>query len=320
MLQAEQKNLGIGLDQVVLTAPLPGPQIVDTKWDEIASLVSTVKRRKLVAQIVDGETIVGGVWRQTSREGETATVASEVVVTRTLPSSTLVSTEFDQESVLVTTKQTKKEAVLIVDGETIVGGVWKKIFHKGETGLVATEIEQSRVLPGPALASTRIDDDSTLINITKTKKETGLVVSGETIVGGVWRKVHKDGETQLIAMETVESRTLPGTTIESTKFDQESVKVTTRKTRKDKNTIVDGETIVGGLWKKIYHEGESGLVATEIEESRNLPGPTVISWRIEETVTFVTISTTNTFRYTIVERKTANNKSSIKTNVQAKTR
>jgi hypothetical protein len=305
MLQAEQKNIGVAIDQVVLTCPLPGPQIVDTKWDEIASLVSTVKRRKLVAQIVDGETIVGGVWRQTSREGETATVASEVVVTRTLPSSTLTSTEFDQESTLVTTKQTKKEAANIIDGETISGGVWKKIFHKGETGLVAVEIEESRTLPGPAVASTRIDQDSTLINITRTKKETGLVVSGEVIVGSTWKKTYKDGQTQLIALETVENRTLPGTTVSSTKFDDQSVLVTTAKTLKQASTIVDGETIVGSVWTKRYHEGVSGLVATEIAESRTLPGPTVISWRIEENGTLVTISKTKKLTSTIVEGETA---------------
>lgn len=292
MLQAEQKNLGIGLDQDVLTCPLPGPQIVDTKWDEISSLVSTVKRRKLVAQIVDGETIVGGLWTQTSRQGETATVASEIIETRTLPSSSLVSTKFDPESVLVTTTKTKRQASTFVDGETIVGNVWTRRTREGQTGLVALELVESRTLPGPTIISWRIEEDGTLVTLSKTKKLTSAIVEGETATSTLWTKVYGDGETALISTEIVETRALPTALVTTTKFDQDSTVVTITRQKKLATQITTTETVTPTLWTKTYKDGDSGLVATQVTESRVLPGATLLSTRFDQDGVLVSVAKT----------------------------
>lgn len=294
MLQAEQRNLGIGLDQVVLTAPLPGPGIVDTKFDDTSSLVSTTKTRKLISSIVDGENIIGSLWRQVTHESETATVASEVVVSRTLPGPTLPSTRFDNNSVLVTINRTKKLTSAIIEGETVTPTLWLKTYGDGLTGLISTEIVESRALPGPAIVSSRFDTDNALVTIIKTQKKADQFTDGEVVQGNTWTRTTREGETGQVATEVKEARTIPGLTILGFRLDNDDAIVTVEKTKKLIGSINEGEVVTPTQWKRTYSEQENLLIATEVVETRSLgaAAPSVVTTHYDTDNTLVTITKT----------------------------
>jgi hypothetical protein len=68
--------------------------------------------------------------------------------------------------------------------------------------------------------------------------------------------------------QSVVDAELPGPTIYDTRVDRDGVVISQAKTRKLISTITEGEFILGGIWTRIYREGETGLVATEVVESR----------------------------------------------------
>jgi hypothetical protein len=72
--------------------------------------------------------------------------------------------------------------------------------------------------------------------------------------------------------ESVLDAPLPGPTIISTRLDPDGEEVTVAKTRKLISAITEGEFVVGGLWKKVYREGEKVNVATEVVETRPIAG------------------------------------------------
>ena len=71
---------------------------------------------------------------------------------------------------------------------------------------------------------------------------------------------------------------LPGPTIESSRIDEDGVVVQILETRKLRSAITEGETIVTGVWTKTFTEGETALVATEVVESRPVPGNTLVAF------------------------------------------
>ena len=281
-LEATQKNLGVGyLDQLVLNAPLPGPTIVQTQFDNLATLVNTSKTRKLISTITDGEIILGATRRITTHVGESLTVATEAVAADVLPGTSVISSRIEADGGLVTVTRTKKKSSTIIEGETVAVNVWKKTYREGETGLVAVEVVETRLLPTPAVTTSRIESDGLIVNVSKIRKLASTIVTVETVVGITWKKVFKEGDDSLVATEVTEIATLPGPTNTSSRVEADGMVVTILKTRKSSATIVPAETIVGTTWKKVYGEGLDLLVATEIVETRTLPGPAVISNKID---------------------------------------
>lgn len=114
----------------------------------------------------------------------------------------LISQERLQNGQIATrTRQLVVEGTPLVVPDGAVDGTQKNlgIGYLDQSVLDAT-------LPGPTIYSSRIAPDGVVIRIAKTRKLIANITESEVIVGGVWTKIYKDGETANVATEVVETR------------------------------------------------------------------------------------------------------------------
>lgn len=162
-------------------------------------------------------------------------------------------------------------------------------------------------LPGAWTTDTRIDPDGVIVTIKTRKALSRLIVSGETVIVGIWTKtVNGAGGDAVLGDEIQETRPVPGNPIPSQKVDPDGAVVSITKTLKASSTIVSVETLIGGIWSETLKEPVSQLVAYEVVKSRVVPGGPMIISRQEPDGAIATITRTLKDRTTITNGETLN--------------
>lgn len=263
---------------------LPGVLLTTKKVEEDGIILTTTRQRKHVSDISPTESLIGGLWKKVSREDETDTVSIEVIESRTVPGNSVPSSRVDEDGVLVSISTILKDQTAIADGETLVGGSWKRTFKKPRADLIAYEVIEVRTVPGNPIASTKLDEDGKTIDTARTLKATSSITTSELISAGVWTKTTKREISNLVSWEIVEARPVPGNIIPSAKVDQDHVLGTVTKTLKDSTLITPGATNVGDVITVIDKEAVTDKVSWEIKRVSNKFDPALYSIRIPETV------------------------------------
>ena len=219
-----------------------------------------------------------------------------VKVTRvyeTLPGPWIYSTRIDKDGMLVTSKVRRQVADFITDEDEILGGEWIQTWHKGSDNFVAEENVETRPLPGNPIYSTEVDIDGIVKTITKTLVDCSTIVSGETLVLGIWTKTRKEEiasttfikDTQAsnkVCWQVSEARPLPGNPMVDIKIDKDGKAKDIIKTMKDTSLIVQGEVISGGgVWIITEKDAISDLVAWEVVTARDALGNYIFSSGID---------------------------------------
>lgn len=262
---------------------LPGPWIYSSRIDKDGAIIKTKTRRQVADFIVDQDLIINGEWSQTWHEGDDNFVAKENIETRPLPGNPITDTKVDEDGKVITTTKILVDKRLTVSGETLIAGVWTKTFEQEvddsslvkvhqASNKVAWQMQEARDIPGNPLVSTKVNEDGTVTTITKILSDTTTIVSGETLVGGIWTKTYKDEVSDLVAYMVTEARPVPGNPLVSTRIEEDGIPTTITKILKDTTTIISSEAIVSGQWIKTFKEEVSDLVANQVEEKRPIPG------------------------------------------------
>lgn len=140
-------------------------------------------------------------------------------------------------------------------------------------------------LPGPTLYSTKLDVDGKILTVGTTRKLCADITTGEGISAGIWTKTtKKQTDIDFVCEEVVETRAIPGFTMESTKIDEDGVTIFRTQTYVDSTTIVSSETIVAGNWIRKFEEDVDGTskVSWQIVETRAVPGNPIPENTIDE--------------------------------------
>lgn len=305
VIRANQRNTGLGkLEQEILSAPLPGPSVIDSSFDQVGALVRVQKTRKLVSGITEGESFLGGVRVRTTRDGETATVADELIETESVPGPTIRANRFESDGHLVSIQRTKKQFSLIVPTEIILGNIWRKVSVEFDTAGTAYEVVEERTIPGPAIGETRIDDRGARVQVQRTRKARSLITEGESFVGNTRFRTTREDETLLVSREIVETEPVPGPITKAVRFEPDGSMVTVLRTKKRVELIVPAESVFGNVWRRVSIEFDTDKTAYEVVEERVLPGPTLLDSRFDQLG--VRVQTQKTLKLTsqIVEGET----------------
>jgi hypothetical protein len=119
-------------------------------------------------------------------------------------------------------------------------------------------------LPGPWIATTRLDPDGKVVTVNTRRQLTADAVDEEIIVGGVWtKKTHKGVDNQ-VCEEVVETRDLPGNVIPSVQYGADYLPAEIGKTLKDLTTITTGASESGGVIHTVEIEPVGDLVGNEV--------------------------------------------------------
>lgn len=235
-----------------------------------------------LASITTRETISTGVWKRITSEPISHLKVWMIVETRVLPGNAIPYTRLDDDGKIVTGTRTLKDESTITTVESLGGGTWTHTFKEKVGDLVAWQITEARPIPGNAMVTTRVEEDGFITTITKTMSDTTAVVSSEVISTGVWIKTHKEEISDLVAWKVVESRSIPGNPLVTTKIDEDGKPITITKTLGDTSLITSNEVISTGIWIRTYKEEVSDLVAYQVQESRAVPGNSVVTTKIDE--------------------------------------
>lgn len=188
---------------------IPGPFATNTRIDDDGIVVSINSRRNLVANITNGETLVGGVWtKKTTKDDNNSLIADEVIETRAIPGNPITSDKIDQDGMVTVTVKTMSDASSITPQEAIVGGSWVRTEVDPISDLVAWKVVTSRPIPGNNILETRIDDNGDITSLTRTLVESSTLATTDVISGGVWTRTYETpvNGSKLVATKTVEVR------------------------------------------------------------------------------------------------------------------
>jgi uncharacterized protein YebE (UPF0316 family) len=156
-------------------------------------------------------------------------------------------------------------------------------------------------LPGPWIYSTRIDKDGMIVTLKTRRQVADFITDSDEVLGGEWIQTWHKGTDNFVAEENVESRSVPGNNIVSTKIEEDGKVMTIVKTLVECSTIVSEETLSGGIWSKVRKEEiasttfvkdtqASNLVCWQIVEARAVPGNPLVDTRVEEDGMVTTIT------------------------------
>lgn len=218
-----------------------------------------------------------------------------VLVTRvyeTLPGPFIASTKIDEDGKVVTVNTRRNIAANITSAETLIAGQWCKTTKKGDDNFVGEESVECRAIPGNAIPYTKIDDDGKVVSGTRTLKDQSVIVSAETLTGGVWTHTFKEKVGDLVSWEVTESRAIPGNPVPSSRLGEDGVKIDVVTTLKDTTAITTTEALSGGVWTKTTKKEVSDLVAQEIVESRAIPGNGILETQIDKNGDITSITRT----------------------------
>lgn len=226
-----------------------------------------------------------------------------VRVYETLPGPWTYTTEMDKDGAIVTSKTRRQVKDFITDGDQILNGEWIQTFHKDVDDFIAEETISSRPIPGNPIVNTKVEEDGMILTTTKTLVDASLVVSQETLAGGVWTRTYKSEvdesslvkvhqASNLVCWQISEARPIPGNPVPSTKLDDDGFEIDVVKTLKDTTLIVTQETLSSGIWTRTEKQAVTDLVAQEIVTARLVPGNVVPSVSIGSDQEIATISRT----------------------------
>lgn len=192
-------------------------------------------------------------------------------------------TDLDIDGMAVMTKQRLQleQNILGQATETIVNGVWTRMFYKGSdlSEHVATEVNIVRTIPGAWVTEKQLAEDGKVLIISSRYNVVGDIVSGESLANGVWIRIEsRKIQSALVALEVKTTREIPGNTLRSSTFDESGNKVNVSRTLKERSSIVIGETLEddGATWARTTLEPiQSNLVVWEIVNRISIPGNTI---------------------------------------------
>lgn len=126
-------------------------------------------------------------------------------------------------------------------------------------------------LPGPFIASTRIDSDGIVVTINTRRNIAANITSQESLGGGTWTKTTKKGDDNFVGEEGVETRAIPGNAILETQIDKNGDITSITRTLVQASTIATTNVILAGVWTRTFEVPLDGskLVATKTVEVRN---------------------------------------------------
>jgi hypothetical protein len=250
---------------------LPGPTLISTEVAKDGTVQTAFTTRKVATTIVPGEEIVGGFWDKTSsKETDSKYVAEEIVERRQVPGNTIISTKNAEDGTVITVFTTLKLIGSITSDEALVGGFWDKTSLKEiESDLVAEEVVERRPVPGNAVVSTKVDEDGMSLYRYQTLKVIGDITPNDEILGATWRRTSIERvDSDLVANEVVQTRTIPGNPIISSRVEADGVPTTIAKTLSQTSTLSSSEVLVGQYVVKTFVEPISHLVSWEVVETK----------------------------------------------------
>lgn len=282
---------------------LPSPWIETTEMDKDGMLVSSKTRRQISDFITDGDEIVpfgtSALWVQTWHKDVDNFVAEETVSSRPVPGNPIIDTKVAEDGMILTTTKTLIDTTTGINSETLLAGIWTKsniqevddstlVKVHDASNKVSWQISEARPIPGNLMETTRIDNDGVVIHVGTTLFESSLITDSETLLAGIWTKTTQDAVSELVGKKIVESRTIPGNPIPSSRVDPDSIPVSIITTYKDKTLVVTSETLILQVWTKTKEEhctsdmGVSDLVVDEVVESRAIPGNPMVDIKVDK--------------------------------------
>jgi len=278
---------------------LPGPWIYTTRIDKDGMFVTSRTRRQISDFITDSDEILNGEWIQTWHKETDDFVAEETVESRPIPGNPIIDTKVDQDGKILTTTKTLVDTTTAISSETLLAGIWVKnsiqevddstlIKVHQASNKVSWQMSEARAIPGNLMETTRIDNDGVVIHVGTTLSESSTIVDSETLIGGVWTKTTQDAVSDLVGKKIVETRTIPGNAMPTSRVDEDGIPVSIITTYRDKNLVTTGETLISGVWTKTKEEhctsdmGVSDLVVDEVVESRAIPGNPLVQIKIDK--------------------------------------
>jgi hypothetical protein len=139
-------------------------------------------------------------------------------------------------------------------------------------------IRPYETLPGPFIASTRLDEDGVVVTVNTRRNIAANIISDETLVGVDWTKTTKKGDDNFVAEEVVETRDIPGNNMTEQSVDERDGKIqTVVRVMSNASTITPAEFVAGGTtYTKVESKPISDLVAWKITTTRPVPGNPVV--------------------------------------------
>jgi len=141
-------------------------------------------------------------------EGYSPFLLKKITETWAIPAVPLPSEEVNEDGTTTVRTQTMELRTAITEGETVAGGFWTKTYSKAITATISWKIVEVRPVPGNPVLTTEVDRDGTVISVAKTLKEVSTISDGESISGGVWTIVIREGVSELVGREVIRSRSI----------------------------------------------------------------------------------------------------------------
>lgn len=223
----------------------------------------------------------------------------------TLPGPWVYSENVDDDGVHVVTKKRRNIAANIVVREGVfTGNTWEENDKQGDDSFTAEEVNKSRPIvtsdgelaaaeaAGFFLEKSIVDPDG--ITVTQRRVMASFdylegITPRETLSGGVWKVITSEPIDSHRVWYTRDSRTVPGNSITTTKIDEDGKVITESKILADKTTITSSESIIAGVWTRVYQDDppyfrgfaikQGDLVAWKVTETRTVPGNPIV-WEI----------------------------------------
>ncbi len=195
---------------------IPGPTFVETSLDIDGATLTTATTRGFCSEINTGEVIESGIWCKTTKKPtDIDVICEQVIVCRTLPGNTMLSTKIAEDGKVISVQKTYVDSTLAVSAESLVTGLWTKDYIEDVEGtdLVSWQVVESREVPGNPMVGIKIDKDGKSIDEIRTLKDTTTIVDGEVIDTGVWIKTGKEAVSDLVAWEVVTARPATGNNV-----------------------------------------------------------------------------------------------------------
>lgn len=285
--------------QVIETWVLDGTAIPEAPLSLLDGTVLSITRQlRLISSITPGESEVSSVtWKKVTQKAfeDSTVMAFEFTELKDTPGAVLKETKIDFDGIVKETDVTVKQVDTISSGEIIIGTdliQTRKELIPG-TSIVAKEVMETRSLLSNILTSTEIDSDSKPVVTDSQLLPVGSISTGETLVGSTQVKItrQKFEGSALAAFQKTATRDIPGNPVATARLDdRDGDKVLVETTVVDTTTISPGETISGAdLIRTTKIADDSALVAKQIVETKNLPGPALESTKIEDSKVATTV-------------------------------
>jgi len=236
---------------------------IEDPGQNYSSATGTIPGKGVEIQFVVSEgQIISGV---VTKEGTGVLATDTIVVNGDGAGATIIP--IVQPTTCYLTSQKKQE----IGQDDPLGNEFVRVIRTYET------------LPGPFIATTRFDKDGAIVTVNTRRNITANITDTDVISGGIWTQTWHKGSDSFVSEETVETRSVPGNAITSTKVDDDGKILTTVRQLVETSAVVSSESIVGGVWIRKFgtevddsslvkvHQA-SNKVSYQVTLSRPVPG------------------------------------------------